>query len=308
MTSIDPAGDRPSPGRSVWPVLFTLCALAAAGLGSWWMWQAYMANPWTRDGTVRAYVVTVTPQISGRIVDLPVKGDQFVHKGDLLIVIEPDDYQIALANAEAAVARAKADLDNKQAESQRRAQLTAIAVSKEEQQSFAAVAAMASAAYQQALANRDQANLNLSRTRIVSPVDGYITNLLAQAGDFATNGQRVLSVVDSDSFWVDAYFEESVLNGIRVGDTAEVSLMAYPERLTGHVTGIGRGIAVPNAQPDGSGLATVNPVFTWVRLAQRVPVRIALEHVPSSVILAAGLTATVSVVGKDAPPVGKTHP
>ncbi|WP_018390199.1 HlyD family secretion protein [Ancylobacter sp. FA202] len=297
MTIIHPADDRPSTFRAVLSVLLTLSALGAAGLLGWWMWQAYMASPWTRDGTVRAYVVTVTPQVSGRIVELPVKGDQFVRKGDLLMVVEPDDYQIALANAEAAVARAKADLDNKQAESQRRAQLTAIAVSKEEQQSFAAVADMAAAAYQQALANRDQARLNLGRTRIVSPVNGYVTNLLAQPGDYATNGQRVLSVVDSDSFWVDAYFEESVLNGIRLGDTARVALMAYPQKLTGTVTGIGRGIAVPNAQPDGSGLATVNPVFTWVRLAQRVPVRIVLDHVPPDITLAAGLTATVSIVG-----------
>lgn len=297
MTSIDAAGDRPSLLRSALPMLLTLCALVTAGLFGWWMWQAYMETPWTRDGTVRAYVVTVTPQVSGRIVELPVKDDQFVHKGDLIAVIEPDDYQIALANAEAAVARAASDRDNKKAEAQRRAELSAIAVSKEEQQSYEAVADMAVAAYQQALANRDQAKLNLSRTRIVSPVNGYVTNLLAQAGDYATSGQRMLSVVDSDSFWVDGYFEESVLNRIHVGDTARVSLMAYPETLTGHVTGIGRGIAIPNTQPDGTGLATVNPIFTWVRLAQRVPVRVVLDQVPPSVTLAAGLTATVSITG-----------
>ncbi|WP_428031688.1 efflux RND transporter periplasmic adaptor subunit [Ancylobacter sp.] len=300
MTTTNPAGEGQTPRRPLLPVLLTLCVLASAGVLGWWMWQAYMETPWTRDGTVRAYVVTVTPQVSGRIVELPVKDDRYVHKGDVLVVIEPDDYQIALANAEAAVARAKADLDNKQAEAQRRAELTAIAVSKEEQQSFAAGADMAAAAYQQAQANRDQAKLNLSRTRIVSPVNGYVTNLLAQAGDFATSGQRVLSVVDSDSFWVDGYFEESVLNGIRPGDTAKVSLMAYPETLTGHVTGIGRGIAIPNTQPDGLGLATVNPVFTWVRLAQRVPVRVVLDDVPPSVTLAAGLTATVSIVSGSA--------
>ncbi|TCK28012.1 RND family efflux transporter MFP subunit [Ancylobacter aquaticus] len=297
MTIIHPADKTPSTLRSLLPVALTLCALGAAGMLGWWTWQTYMQTAWTRDGTVRAYVVTVTPQVSGRIVELPVKGDQFVHKGDPLIVIEPDDYQIALASAEAAVARAKADLDNKQAQAQRRAQLDSLAVSKEEQESFTAVANMAEGAYQQALANRDQAKLNLSRTRIVSPVNGYVTNLLAQPGDFATSGQRVLSVVDSDSFWVDAYFEESVLNGIHLGDTARVALMAYPQELTGRVTGIGRGIAVPNAQPDGSGLATVNPVFTWVRLAQRVPVRVVLDHVPPDIILAAGLTATVSITG-----------
>ena len=297
MTMLTPAAERPSTFRTLLSVGFTLCALAAAGLLGWWTWRTYMDTPWTRDGTVRAYVVTVSPQVSGRIVELPVKDDQFVHKGDVLMVIEPDDYQIALANAEAAVIRAKADLDNKQAEAQRRADLDALAVSKEEQQAFAAAAEMAQGAYQQALANRDQARLNLSRTRIVSPVNGYVTNLLAQPGDYATSGQRALSVVDSDSFWVDAYFEESVLSGVHVGDTARVALMAYPGTLSGKVTGVGRGIAVPNAQPDGSGLATVNPVFTWVRLAQRVPVRVVLDPVPPGITLVAGLTATVSITG-----------
>jgi multidrug resistance efflux pump len=297
MTMLTPAAERPSTFRALLSVGFTLCALAAAGLLGWWTWRTYMDTPWTRDGTVRAYVVTVTPQVSGRIIELPVKDDQFVHKGDVLMVIEPDDYQIALANADAAVTRAKADLDNKQAQAQRRADLDALAVSKEEQQAFAAAADMALGAYQQALANRDQARLNLSRTRIVAPVNGYVTNLLAQPGDYATSGQRALSVVDSDSFWVDAYFEESVLSGIHVGDTAQVALMAYPGTLSGKVTGVGRGIAVPNAQPDGSGLATVNPVFTWVRLAQRVPVRVVLDPVPPGITLVAGLTATVSITG-----------
>ncbi len=300
MTAIDSTDDRPSAFHQVLRVFFTLCALAAAtGLG-WWMWHAYMDTPWTRDGTVRAYVVTVTPQVSGRIVELAVKADQMVHKGDLLMVIEPDDYQIALANAEAAVARAKADLQNKEAQSQRRAELNALAVSKEEQESFAATATMAAAAYQEALAVRDKAKLDLSRTRIVSPVNGYISNLLVQPGDYATSGLRALSIVDSDSFWVDGYFEETLLSGVHLGDAANVTLMAYPGTLTGRVVGIGRGIAISNTQPDASGLATVNPIFTWVRLAQRVPVRVVLDHVPPTITLAAGLTATVSIVGDPA--------
>lgn len=302
MTAIDmPAGNQKSYIGQILRVLATLIAAALAGGLGWRMWDTYMSTPWTRDGTVRAYVVTVAPQVSGRIVELPVKADQFVHKGDLLMVIEPDDYQIALANAEANVARAKADLENKQAEAERRLHLSALAVSDEEKQSFAATANMALAAYQQALADRDKAKLDLSRTRIVSPVNGYVTNLLTQVGDFATTGQRALSVVDSDSFWVDGYFEETLLNAIHVGDRAEVALMAYPERLNGHVTGIGRGIAVPNAQPDGSGLATVNPVFTWVRLAQRVPVRVVLDDVPPSVVLSAGLTASITILDGTAP-------
>lgn len=299
MTAIDiPAEKGAFVSRRVMGVLLTLAVVGIAGILGWRIWETYMTTPWTRDGTVRAYVVTVAPQISGRIVELPVKADQFVHKGDLLMVIEPSDYQNALANAEAAVARAKADLENKKAEAERRTKLSAIAASEEEKQSFAASADMAVAAYQQALADRDQAKLNLSRTRIVSPVNGYVTNLLTQVGDYGTSGQRALSVVDSDSFWVDGYFEETVLSGIHVGDKAKVALMAYSTPLAGHVTGIGRGIAIPNVAPDVSGLASVNPVFTWVRLAQRVPVRIALDPVPPSVILSAGLTATVSISGK----------
>ncbi|OYX87845.1 MAG: efflux transporter periplasmic adaptor subunit [Azorhizobium sp. 35-67-5] len=308
MTTLDsPAEPRKSLPLHLLRVLATLAAAGIAGMLCWKMWVTYMATPWTRDGTVRAYVVTVAPQVSGRIVDLPVKADQFVHKGDLLMVIEPDDYQIALANAEADVARAKADLENKRAEAERRLRLSALAASDEEKQSFTATADMAAAAYQQAVANRDKARLDLSRTRIVSPVNGYVTNLLTQTGDFATTGQRALSVVDSDSFWVDGYFEETMLNAIHVGDRAEVALMAYPGRLTGHVTGIGRGIAVPNAQPDGSGLATVSPVFTWVRLAQRVPVRVVLNSVPPSVVLSAGLTATISIIDR-APSAGSVAP
>ncbi|MFG1204194.1 HlyD family secretion protein [Xanthobacter aminoxidans] len=299
MTAIDiPAEKGASVSRRVMGVLLTLAVVCVASILGWRMWETYMTTPWTRDGTVRAYVVAVAPQISGRIVELPVKADQFVHKGDLLMVIEPSDYQNALASAEASVAHAKADLENKKAEAERRTKLSAIAASEEEKQSFAASADMAVAAYQQALADRDQAKLNLSRTRIVSLVNGYVTNLLTQVGDYGTSGQRALSVVDSDSFWVDGYFEETVLSGIHVGDKAKVALMAYPTPLTGHVTGIGRGIAIPNVAPDVSGLASVNPVFTWVRLAQRVPVRIALDPVPPSVTLSAGLTATVTITGK----------
>ncbi|MEW6254663.1 MAG: HlyD family secretion protein [Pseudomonadota bacterium] len=309
MTTLDlPSRSVTSSLTRALRVVATLAVVALAGVLGWKMWIAYMSTPWTRDGTVRAYVVSVAPQVSGRIVELDVTADQFVHKGDLLMVIEPDDYQIALATADANVARAKADLENKQAEAQRRAHLSALAVSDEEKQSFTAAADMASAAYAQALATRDKARLDLSRTRIVSPVNGYVTNLLTQVGDFATTGQRALSVVDSDSFWVEGYFEENLLNHIHLGDRAEVALMAYPARLTGRVTGIGRGIAIPNAQPDGSGLATVNPIFTWVRLAQRVPVRVALDAVPPSVTLSAGLTATIAILDDPAPSPRGTPP
>ncbi len=301
MTAVDTPAARWLPVGRVLSVLVTLAAVAAAAYMGRMMWQAYMAAPWTRDGTVRAYVVGVTPQVSGRISQLSVKAAQYVRKGDPLMKIDPVDFQIALASAEATVASARADLVNKQAEAERRNRLSSLAVSKEEQQIYATAADMAAAALHQALSNLDKARLALGRTEIVSPVDGYVTNLVTQAGDYATGGQRALSIVDSDSFWVDAYFEETLLRGIRVGDRARVALMAYPQALVGEVVGIERGIAVPNAESDPSGLATVNPVFTWVRLAQRVPVRIALKDVPPSIVLAAGLTATVSILPNSAP-------
>jgi RND family efflux transporter MFP subunit len=280
-------------------MLITLIAAGAAVFGGWLIWKNYMETAWTRDGTVRAYVVTVTPQVSGKVAQLAVKADQFVKKGDLLMLIEPDDYQIELANADAAVSLATEDLSNKKTEAARRVKLLSdSSVSQETEQTYLTTANMAAATLKQAQANLDKAKLDLQRTRIVSPVDGYVTNLVIQPGDYATSGQRSLSIVDSNSFWVDAYFEETLLRHVKVGDAATVKLMAYPEHLPGKVVGVGRGISVPNADSDASGLATVNPVFTWVRLAQRVPVRVELDQpVPSWVRLAAGLTATVSVEG-----------
>jgi multidrug resistance efflux pump len=153
----------------------------------------------------------------------------------------------------------------------------------------------AQAAYQQALASLDHARVNLERTRIRSPVIGYVTNLLTQFGDCATVAQKIISAVDIASFWVDGYFEETGLGRIHEGDPATVKLMGHSQVIRSHVGGVARGINVANAQPDQAGLASVNPIFTWVRLAQRVPVRIHIDHVPDGIRLAAGMMATVQI-------------
>jgi multidrug resistance efflux pump len=277
------------------PLLITLATTALAGVLGSAMWEGYMGAPWTRDGTVRVYVVKMAPEVVGQIVELPIANNQFVHKGDLLMVIDPRDYVIAVRQSEAAVQQAKADWDNKQAESNRRQKLNNLAVTEEEQQTYASSALAAQAAYQQALANLDHARVNLERTRISSPVNGYVTNLLAQLGDYATVGQRIISVVDTDSFWIDGYFEETSLGQIDGGDPATVKLMGYSQVVRGHVEGVARGINIPNVQPDQAGLASVNPIFTWVRLAQRVPVQIHIDQVPDGVRLVAGMTATVQI-------------
>ncbi|MEA2783300.1 MAG: hypothetical protein QOK29_4844, partial [Rhodospirillaceae bacterium] len=146
-----------------------------------------------------------------------------------------------------------------------------------------------------------KAKLNLSRTEIRAPVNGYVTNLLAQLGDYANVGQNEISVVDADSFWVDGYFEETSLGRIHEGDPATVKLMGYSQVVHGHVGSVARGINVANAQPDQAGLASVNPIFTWVRLAQRVPVRIHIDQVPDGVRLVQGMTATVEVHDRGQP-------
>src|SRR3984893_9128972 len=304
----DTVGDLPAAGWApdsaaramsrrprVVPLLITLVTIAlATGLGLA-TWDAYMGAPWTRDGTVRAYVVTMAPEVAGRIVELPVTDNQFVHKDDLLMVIDPTNYKIAVSLAEAAVQQAQANAQNVQREAQRRQELTTLAVTVEEKQTYQSNALVAQAQYQQAVANLDQARVNLERTQIRSPVNGYVTNLLAQLGDYVTVGQNEISLVDADSFWVDGYFEETNLGSVRNGDPASIKLMGYSQIVRGHVGSLARGINVANAQPNGQGLATVNPIFTWVRLAQRIPVRIKIDQVPEGVRLVAGMTATVQI-------------
>jgi multidrug resistance efflux pump len=289
-----PAGTRKRRLRLV-PLLITLTAIGAAVEFGQATWDAYMGAPWTRDGTVRAYVVTMAPEVAGRIVELPVGDNQLVHKGDLLMVIDPTNYKIAVSLNEAAAQQAQANLQNIAREAERRQELTDLAVTTETKQTYETNALMAKAQYEQAMANLQQARVNLERTEIRSPVNGWVTNLLAQLGDYAKLGTNLISLVDADSFWVDGYFEETGLARVREGDPASIKLMGYSPIVRGHVGSIARGINVANAQPNGQGLANVNPIFTWVRLAQRIPVRIHIDEVPEGVRLTAGMTATVQV-------------
>ena len=348
-----PAGRKMHKARfRIIPLLITLATTAVAGVLGWAMWDAYMGAPWTRDGTVRTYVVRMAPEVAGRIVELPVIDNQFVHKGDLLLVIEPTDYKIAVQLNEAAVHQAQANTENIEAQiTVQQAQVSAsqaqveqaeaaltfagqqaaryrdlaekdygtvqmeqqtasklrqdqaalknaqatVALAERQIASLKAQLAGAQATVAQATAQLHQARVNLERTQIRSPVNGWVTNLLAQLGDYVTVGRNVISIVDADSFWVDAYFEETQLASVRQGDPAKIKLMGYSQIVRGEVAGIARGINVPNAQPDQAGLATVNPIFTWVRLAQRVPVRIRINQLPDGVRLVAGMTATVEV-------------
>jgi RND family efflux transporter MFP subunit len=277
------------------PVLATISVAAIGIAASVLLWQTYQGKPWTRDGTVRAYVVTVAPQIAGEVTELAVGDNQFVHKGDLLMKIDPRDYQVAVDFGKAAVDQAQADYDNKKKEAERRLKLTDLVATPEEQQTYVASANIALAAIEQRRANLRQAEINLARTEIRSPVNGWVTNLQLRQGDYTATGQAVMSLVDSDSFWIDGYFEETALRSIKEGQPVKAWLLGYREVLQGHVESVARGIVVANAAPGNGGLASVNPIFTWVRLAQRVPVRVQIDHVPADVRLVIGMTATVEV-------------
>ncbi len=276
-------------------VMITILLLAVALVAGLAIWTNYVNGPWTRDGQVIANVVNIAPEVSGRITHLHVSDNQVVHKGDVLYEIDPVDYQVAVSTAEANVNSKLADLKLKRSEATRRTTLTTLSTSEEEQQTYASNADMAVAAYAGALAQLSQAHVNLDRTHVLSPVNGYVTNLLLREGDYATTGSRNIAVLDSDSFYVSGYFEETKLANIHVGDPAVAVLMGYRDPLRGHVESIARGISTPNTDPGSLGLASVNPVFTWVRLAQRIPVRVHIDGVPDTVHLAAGMTATVTV-------------
>jgi RND family efflux transporter MFP subunit len=282
----------------------TIVTLAGVGVATvlvFAVWHTYMVAPWTRDGRVQAEVVDIAPEIPGTVVSVPVHDNQYVHKGDVLFELDPVRFRLAIAEARAAVERATQQLRLDEANARRRKGLNGV-VSAEEQQQYAITAAVASAALDSAQAALDLANLNMARSVLHSPVNGYVTNLRLRVGDYATVGQPQVAVIDADSFWIYGYFEETQIQGVHVGDPARIKLMGYRRTLTGQVESITRGITDQDSQIDRYGLPDVNPVFTWVRLAQRIPVRIAIESVPPGILLASGMTCSVSVADAANPP------
>jgi RND family efflux transporter MFP subunit len=243
---------------------------------------------------VRVEVVDVAPEVSGTVVAIPVHDNQFVRKGDTLFVIDPARFRLAIAQAQAALEAAEEELALRQSDAKRRAGLTGI-VSTEEQERYRSTAAVASAQVNQARAALDLAKLNLQRSVLYSPANGYVTDLRLRVGDYASAGEPRVAVIDADSFWVNGYFEETKLARIHVGDPARIKLMGYDSPLSGHVESITRGINDTNAATDRQGLPDVNPVFNWVRLAQRIPVRIGIDHVPPGIVLAAGMTCSIAI-------------
>ncbi|WP_434628894.1 efflux RND transporter periplasmic adaptor subunit [Chromobacterium sp. CV08] len=280
--------------RKAGPVALTLVLVAVAALVARHIWDYYTNAPWTRDGHIGADVVQVAPDVSGLITEVKVGDNQLVKKGQLLFVVDRAHFALALRQAEAAAAAQRATLDQARREAARNHALTDL-VAREAQEEGDAKVRLAEASLAAAEAAVGIARLNLERTAVVSPVDGYLNDRTPRAGDYAAAGRPVLSVVDARSFHVDGYFEETKLGGLAPNAPVDIQIMGESRPLRGHVQSIAAGIENRDRSNGASLLPNVNPTFNWVRLAQRIPVRIALDEVPANFRLIAGRTATVSV-------------
>ncbi|HBO2499432.1 TPA: HlyD family secretion protein [Pseudomonas aeruginosa] len=294
-----------------WPRLATLLAVLVAAALVFLAWERYTRTPWTRDARVRADVVTLSADVSGLITRLPLSDNQPVEKGELLLSIDPARYELAVLRAEravnvaraalgesrAAIEASQAQLRQRRSEAQRRSALQKRSMlSVEENEKAQTDVSLAQANVELAEAALQQARLDLERTQVRAPVSGYVTNLQTREGDYAHAGVPLLALVDRDSFYVSGYFEETKLPGIHVGSRARVELMSG-ERFDGRVQSIAHAITDRENAEGSRLLANINPSYTWVKLAQRIPVRIAIDPAyRQRNTLRAGVTATIRVL------------
>jgi RND family efflux transporter MFP subunit len=276
----------------------TLALVALAGLVAFWIWGRYETDPWTRDGRVRADIVRVAPDVSGLVTQVAVRDEQVVRPGQLLFVVDRPRYVAALAQVDATIASAKAMVNEARREAARDLALGDLVAAETHEQNVAKVET-AEAALSQALAARNTAALNVRRTEVRATVNGFVTNLDLHPGDYLAAGTQAMALVDRDSLRVEGYFEETKLRHIQVGDRAQVRLMGDERQLEGHVESIAAGIADDQRTDTGNLLPNVVPTFSWVRLAQRIPVRVHIDRLPAGTAFIAGRTATVSILPRD---------
>ena len=284
-------------------VVLTLLVVAFACVVVWRMTMYYMFAPWTRDGHIRADVVQIAPDVSGLIMQVEVRDNQPVTRVLVVFVIDQERFRLALRQAQAVVADRKETLAQAQRESKRNRGLGNL-VARELLEESQSRELRAQSALTEAEVAVDSAQLNLDRTVVRSPVDGYVNDRAPRVNEFVTAGKPVLSIVDSSSFHIDGYFEETKLDGIHVGQSVEIRVIGDNARLRGHVESIVAGIEDRDRTSGQNLLPNVNPAFSWVRLAQRIPVRIVFDDVPADFRMIAGRTATVSIVAdkvKDKP-------
>jgi len=280
-------------------ILLTLSILGIAAFFSYNKYKEYTDNPWTRDGQVRTQVIQVTPRVNGMVIKIDVADNQKVKKGDLLFEIDPSQYQVKLNQAEARLQRTREAAKGTKIEFERVKNIYAKDKGAVSQKDLV----RNETNYYKSLADIDSseeavntAKLNLSYTEVYAEVDGYVSNINFQIGSQAVANKAILALVDENAYWVFGFFREDAIPEVKVGDKAMVTLLAYPDTpLSGKVESIAWGIAHSDGNPGNNLLPSVKPVFQWIRLAQRIPVRIKLDKLPENVKLRFGLTASVMV-------------
>ncbi len=286
--------------KKIIKILLTLAIFGAAAFFAYNKYREYIDNPWTRDGQVRTQVIQVTPRVNGMVTKIHVVDNQKVKTGDLLFEIDPSQYQVKLNQAEARLQRTLEAAKGTKIEYERVKNIYAKDKGAVSQKDLV----RNETNYYKSLADIDSseeavntAKLNLSYTKVYAEVDGYVSNINFQIGSQASANKPILALVDVNSYWVFGFFREDAIPEVKVGDKAVVTLLAYPDTpLSGKVESIAWGISHSDGNPGNNLLPSVKPVFQWIRLAQRIPVRIKLDNIPENVKLRFGLTASVLVL------------
>nr|WP_246543051.1 HlyD family secretion protein [Vibrio alginolyticus] len=280
--------------------LITLLLLCSAGTVIFSYYQSYSDNPWTRDGQVSAHIVSITPRVTGQIIQVYVEDNSQVKQGDLLFEIDPSIYKAAYHKALAAQKQAIALLAKAKNEEQRALKLekrTPGAVPVLTLNNLDNAVETAVANVELAKANVEEAKLNLDYTKVYAPTNGYITNLNLRVGSQVVANSPVVALIDEDSFWIEGYFKETDLVGVVPQDKAYVTLMMHNEAvLEGKIKSIGYGIAKQDGSTGNDLLPNVNPNFQWIRLAQRIPIKVKLDHLPKDFQLRVGMTASIKII------------
>jgi multidrug resistance efflux pump len=265
---------------SLFRVIVTFSMVTVAVVVGLALWDYYLKAPWTRDARVRTDVVSIAPDVPGLVTEVLVKDNQHVRRGEVLFRIDPERFNIALRQAEAVVTNRNASAEQAELDDERYAKLNDVSVTQQKVEAVRETYKEAEAAYDQAVADRDLAKLNLARSEVRASVNGQVTNMELQPGAYVSARRGVMALIDEDTLRIEGYFEETKLPRIRVNDKATVILLGENTPIAGHVESIAGGIEDRERTAGSNLLANVNPTFSWVRLAQRIPVRIALDAVP----------------------------
>ena len=274
----------------------TFLVVGIAVIGGLLLWNHYMDGAWTRDGRVRANIVMVAPDVNGLVSDVAVQDNEFVKKGEILFKINKVRFVEALERAQDDAAAKKAEYQMRKQQYIRRASLNDDTLSQEARNDAKLKVAAAKAAYEAAVMHVATAKLDLKRSEVRAPVDGWVTNLHLRKGEYLSRGESHLSIIQKGSFWVYGYFEEHKVALLHEGEAVQMQMLGSDYVLKGHVQSIARGITDRDNSLGEKNLANVKPVFQWIRLAQRIPVYIHIDAVPKGFTLVAGMTCTVRAV------------